>query len=133
MQALVVQCALDILECRFNKLPETILLSYFLFGPGRFARSPHLDLEGYRFCMRNKLQIHKGASKNTKYKLFRSRIKECLPFLTQQCEKHHIGGFKTIRMSTDLIHMILTKDPSIKVIYSTRDPRAIVSSRIEID
>ena len=57
-------------------------------------------------------------------------VKLCIHHLYSQCSKSEAVTLKTIRLTMDSIQDILEKDPTVKVIYLLRDPRAIISSRL---
>ena len=54
---------------------------------------------------------------------------KCLHHLYSQCSRSEANTIKTVRLTMDTIEDVLNKDPSVKVIYLLRDPRAIVTSR----
>ena len=56
----------------------------------------------------------------------------CLRFLTRICQGHQIRSLKTIRLSGCLAKKLLARDPSIKLIYLVRDPRAMLVSRADL-
>ena len=53
--------------------------------------------------------------------------------LKQLCLNSDIRSFKTIRLPMELIRRILKADPTIKIIYSTRDPRGMINSRKNLE
>ena len=57
-------------------------------------------------------------------------IKRCLPFLTKKCENATVRIIKFIRMRMEVVENLLKKFPEIKIIYLTRDPRAMLDSQV---
>ena len=56
--------------------------------------------------------------------------KSCLPKRKQLCESKTIHVFKVIRLPIEFIDDLVASRPNVKVIYQYRDPRGIISSRL---
>ena len=59
--------------------------------------------------------------------------KKCLPILMDQCNVSDSRVIKVIRLSMRSIERLLQQDPTIRVLYYTRDPRPVILSRLEIN
>ena len=57
----------------------------------------------------------------------------CIEHALSVCRSRNIRAFKTIRMTLTQAFKIVKEHPDVKVIYSTRDPRGMASSRYKID
>ena len=56
-------------------------------------------------------------------------LKECIPELERQCRSRLLRSMKVIRMAGMLAEKLLQVDPTIKIVYYTRDPRGMMVSR----
>ena len=55
---------------------------------------------------------------------------ECLPYVTNACEKSSVRIIKLVRLCLDTAKPLLQRDPSLKLVQLLRDPRGIVYSRL---
>ena len=134
MQNLVIQTAQHLLNCNYTGLERNTFFHHFFTGPG-FVAGDHLHK--YRDCMSLNRTKQENETKedfiHTKFKHFRHAINGCLGYIQNACERCNIRAFKTIRMTLEQAYHVLQADPDVKVIYSTRDPRGMISSRIQVD
>ena len=66
------------------------------------------------------------------WKQYQEQYDNCKNYLKQACEGRRIRSFKTIRMTLEQIYELLKDDPSIRIIYQTREPKAMLSSRLRM-
>ena len=57
---------------------------------------------------------------------------ECTKALIESCEQRFVKSFKTIRMSMEMMEILIKQEPSLKIIHLVRDPRGILTSRFAI-
>lgn len=74
------------------------------------------------------LQIFQGLGKD---QAIEQRVKICISNIIKSCEESQIRSFKTtcIRTAGVLAERLLKKDPTIKMVYYTRDPRGMFVSQ----
>lgn len=60
----------------------------------------------------------------------RKTVESCIHKIVRACKSSSIRAFKTVRAVGVLAEFILRKDPSIKVVYNTRDPRGVFMSQV---
>ena len=106
----------------------------FMLGPGFDAVK---RLVKYRTCMQ--MDKPKGLNERKQHYIRRRntnsmrKFPACKHLIQTACSGRDIRAFKTIRMTMEQISSVLAIDPEVKVIYSTRDPLGMVSSRYKID
>ena len=124
----------DLLSCnvKSQSIPPRMLMSQFFLGPHVKGRSRTL-LQYYRRCM-NRLTGNQTRNEfeKVKFKSYFERFPECQTHLKRVCTRHDVTVIKTIRMTLKQASRAMELDPDLKVIYSTRDPRAVASSRDHI-
>lgn len=59
----------------------------------------------------------------------KEELKECVPILQNSCDHSEVVVAKTVRTPMYLANVLLDLVPDLKIIYSTRDPRAVLNSR----
>ena len=59
------------------------------------------------------------------------KIKHCVPILEKECRKRQYKAIKLLRADMDFVEDLLDDWADVKVVYSTRDPRGILTSRRE--
>ena len=98
---------MDVLNCRVDKLSGGIL-TYIQMK---------ITHPWFHQCMRDKERNQT----------------ECLEHFRQSCLSSQIRSFKTIRLPMEIIDRLITIDPTVKIIYSTRDPRGMINSRMILE
>jgi len=97
-----------ILACNFEALNERVfrhrLMKFFWTENLSFSMKP------FRVCLR------------------RETIKQCLPLLTERCQRSRVVAIKVIRLDMSLVEEMLKEDPVLRVLYLVRDPRGIMES-----
>lgn len=86
--------------------------------------------------LEDRLRAFKGGISWEKYNECKTNNRtalECSDLLKESCLQSRYRVSKIIRMSMDIISLILDSIDTIKVIFLVRDPRAIMMSRLEID
>ena len=58
-------------------------------------------------------------------------MKTCVPILRSVCQRSSLRAAKTVRAPMLSMDALLAADPDVRVIHLLRDPRAVVSSRLE--
>ena len=106
----------NIFNCRLSDLNNFTLDDMFTTNWDK-SRA----LANYRTCMQNyKKEINNSAH----------ALQKCLPLAQKACDSSEIRVIKTIRVALYMIPDLLELDPDIQIVYYTRDPRAIVASRL---
>ena len=78
----------------------------------------------YENCPIKKVICHKKCME-----IIQNKTQPCLKNIHTLCANKTISAVKVIRLTNDMMVDILQKDPSIKVVYYVRDPRAVFVSR----
>ena len=103
----VVETSMNILNCRIDKLSQHNLACIQMEITHPLLRKCNVKKEGNHT--------------------------ECLQQVRKKCLRSKIRAFKTIRMPMEIIERIIKIDPSVKIIYSTRDPRGMINSRRNLE
>ncbi|XP_063404486.1 carbohydrate sulfotransferase 1-like [Mytilus trossulus] len=109
----------NIYSCNFNQLPVEVLTSFWIFPQG----TGHAILNRcFNFHMN---------TPNVRVNVSDTRAR-CVNKMEVMCKNSTNILIKTIRISFDLFHKVVSKIPDIKIIHLVRDPRAILYSRREL-
>lgn len=55
---------------------------------------------------------------------------DCLPLVTQSCQKSRFRVIKLVRFTLDMVGPLLQRDPHLKVVHLFQDPRGTICSRL---
>ena len=61
-----------------------------------------------------------------------AQTQRCTKPLIESCKQRHVRSFKTIRMSMEMMEILIKQEPSLKIIHLVRDPRGILNSRLAL-
>ena len=102
----------------YKRLHNIWVTNYTVDVRRELARTPELmrlrSLERHQKCLQT---VHNQTLK-------------CLPALTEMCKESKIRATKVIRQRMKTLQHIVERDPDVRVLWYTRDPRGIVASRL---
>ena len=113
-QTMILNTLHHILECQLDSVFQKVLRDEFATTIGK-----SLSTDNYAKCIQGNKKHDNATS-------------ICLPILRKECKRSNIRVVKVIRLELKTIWQLLKLDPSIKVLHYTRDPRAIIHSRMNI-
>ena len=117
------------ITCRHDIMDVSTLSRFYFSLTSSVMRDTSLY---YRCIQANEHKMHRESSRVDPAEplLVRPVIAKCLPLLTKKCENSTIRIIKFIRMRMAVAENLLNAFPDIKIIYLTRDPRAMMDSQV---
>ena len=132
----VVNTLLRLFACDIDHLDASVLKNV-LRNSGQYCDQNHFMKERHfigmgRFMNRNTVRYLKDNRfmfSERSGNMLRYYSPECFESVRNTCSNAKQRIVKTIRLSMDLVKTLMKLLPNLKVIYLTRDPRAITNSR----